>query len=498
MAFTIRDAIATWDTKSPLKSYLASFQSFDSSNRDWQRIAQTAVAQAEDQKASNFNRMMDRMKYRDQQDQQKFANDMKRQEFLLRREQMERENDMIAQGINPRTGAPVSGTASATIWPPGMEPTQMTGETGEEEAPLPTGYAPADQNNGSLFPTAPVYQVGDEVPDMTGAGEASEEEAETDRVVPEGVESETTDASGWEPVTFARAAGAAQGTVRSMLEEGQGILSRASQVEANLAAQAAQARSMSLQRGMVPEARQAWADRAAERAQELAKVKSLRTDQAARVEQYAKDTAPVVERAKILEEIQPLSNVLPEKDVERVAKEALSPQASPKALEELKILQEYNSLREANNWLHKSNGIATARNLVEASRRMADPDTELWRIVAGEYDTLEGAIRDARREHSSAKREEKDALEEEIKDLERQRTEMSSDARKFKIVVKAFNDALEKDIKRTEKKDAGIMQQFLKANPLFDPARPRRTQSVAPAATPADDDRVSRGAKKYF
>lgn len=173
MPLSIADALRTWDTDGPVKALQSGYQlglqasqARDSSNRDWNRIAQTAVAQAETAKVNSFNRVFEQMKFNTEKEQfgQKLALDQQKMKMLQQQDVFDQA--LVLEGINPRTGARNTGGGDYAL-PPGYtrsETGEIIGDNGD--ATTPGSFSIPDQSDfsgsggpvgaGALFPGSEV------------------------------------------------------------------------------------------------------------------------------------------------------------------------------------------------------------------------------------------------------------------------------------------------------------------------------------------------------
>ena len=186
MPLSIADALRTWDTDGPVKALQSGYQlglqasqARDSSNRDWNRIAQTAVAQAETAKVNSFNRVFEQMKFDTEKEQfgQKLALDQQKMKML--QQQNTFDQALVLGGINPNTGSRAVGGG---------------------DYPLPAGYVGSD--TGGSAPGS--FSIPDQS-DFSGSGgpvgagalfpSTDSESAEGETVVPNPDQPDTVVAS---------------------------------------------------------------------------------------------------------------------------------------------------------------------------------------------------------------------------------------------------------------------------------------------------------------
>lgn len=506
MAFTIRDAIATWDTAGPANNLRQGYalglqraQAQDAAIRDRQRLEFEAVRLAEQQKTSDFNRVFDQLKFGEEKRQFDQSQQLREQVYGRQVQNDRFDQGMISQGINPNTGARSAGAGGnyAPGYGPGDAAVNNTGGPAFPPIPEPSGpsstlppipgdveNAPPVSTTGSLpsLPDGPVANVdglllpGNEItappggevrnvvtdmPSNPGAGADTALVAappprpglgDLPQLMSERVAQIAEKPPAPEPVSELD-------RISRELRERQDELAAATEMAGGRArallgdAQIAAARAKSNQ--LTPDERESWTRSARDSNLEAGTLQKQAIRTAREVAEIAAQEKALEARRPALQAIAPLRGVLPEDQLRSIEIAALDPKPSAATVEKLTELGNYAAARQANDWTHESRGVEAARAVGRTYAAMQDPKFIESQRADAEAQLVKPELDQLNRELDSGLSGARKATAElQQKELSERYTRLRSEGLLYRGRVAAYMDARAADVKTTPKKAA--------------------------------------------
>lgn len=504
MAFTVADALRTWNTDGPANAVrqgyalgLQAAQARDTSARDRQRLEMEAIRLAEQQKTSDFNRVFDQLKFGEEQKQFQQQQRLREQVYGRQVQNDRFDQGMISQGINPNTGARSAGAVGD--YPPGYGPGgAVVGPSGSTFPPIPEPSGPpstlppipGDVENappvsatGSLppLPDGPVANVdglllpGNEITAPPG-GEVLN--VVTDMPGTPGAVNDTTIVEAPPPT-----AGISFGSLPAFgadlaaavpepptpiseldriaedLRKRQDELAAATEMAGGRAkaligdAQIAAAKAKSNQR--TPDEQRSWADYARKNNEEAGALQKQAIRTAREVTALATQEKELEARRPVVEAISTLRGVLPEDQLREVEASALAKKPSATATQKLTDLENYVAARQANDWTHESRGVEAARAVGRTYAAMQDPKFIESQRADAEAQLVKPELDQLNRELDSGLSGARKATAElQQKELSERYTRLRSEGLLYRGHVAAYMDARAADVKTTPKKAA--------------------------------------------
>lgn len=492
MAFTVADALRTWDTDGPGNALRQGYalglqraQAQDTAIRDRQRLEQEAVRLAEQQKTNNYNRVFDQLKFGEEKRQ--FEQQQRLRELTLGRQIQNDTFDqsLIQSGRNPNTGQSYM-DANAALYPPGYGPSGTTSsETAFPPIPESSGVSsklpplPDRASTPAGLPDGPVEEPqaalfpGNEIKEPPGAVV----NVLTDMPGNPGVVTDTTLVEGAPPaagVSFGNLPAIAESLVPETtastapvseadriiagLRERQNALLTGAETAAGEARESAnaamEARSMARSRQLPADSRQAWMQFGSKEARTAGEAQTTAQNLARDLTVNREQLKVLEERKVALDNISPLRGVLPEEELSRVEKAALNPKISPTTAETLKELEVYTAIREANGWTHPSKSVDTARTVArvntslqsEKARESRQADEEAVRAKR-ELDEVNARLA------ASKSSKERGTLETEQKTLASRYEKLYGDGLYYRGLRRDYEEARKADVRKTSKEE---------------------------------------------
>lgn len=504
MAFTVADAIRTWDTAGPANNLRQGYalglqraQAQDAAIRDRQRLEFEAVRLAEQQKTSDFNRVFDQLKFGEEKRQFDQAQQLREQVYGRQLQNDRFDQGMISRGINPNTGARSAGAVGD--YPPGYGPGGASASNGPYLPPLPetpgspastlppipesvdtaapvaaTGVLPplpdgaVTEPDGLLLPgneiTAPPGgEVLNVVTDMPGTPGAVNDTTIVEAPPPTaGISFGSLPAFGAdlaaavpEPPTPISELDRIAEDLRKRQDELAAATERAGgRAKALIGdAQIAAAKAKSNQR--TPDEQRSWADYARKNNEEAGALQKQAIRTAREVAALATQEKELEARRPVVEAISTLRGVLPEDQLREVEASALAKKPSATATQKLTDLENYVAARQANDWTHESRGVETARAVGRAYAAMQDPKFIESQRADAEAQLVKPELDQLNRELdiglSGAR---KTTAELQQKELSERYTRLRSEGLLYRGRVAAYMDARAADVKSAPKKAA--------------------------------------------
>lgn len=201
--------------------------------------------------------------------------------------------------------------------------------------------------------------------------------------------------------------------------------------------------------------------------QTLAATKASRADAIAgqQIAQNAEILKGIVKREGALNLLSNLNVVLPLEERKQIFQEASDPRMAQLSEQKIAVLTEYDALRRQQGLTHRSNGFATAQNVVDAAREMQKKETIAESNAAAEAEGIKALI---------AKTPEAEEKRREFLQSEAVKAEIS--AEKYKVKAAKFQAAVDADT-------------FKPPTPAAAAAAPKATPPPAAAAPGIDRSR---------